>query len=96
MESRNRNTKRKKAIADTFAWLLDQYVTDPEQLKVIKKSGMPVPKKPKYKDFLAASLMGRTIKRGTMKDILDLMEILGEADKGKGADEDAVTVIIDV
>ena len=89
-------SRRDKAtIAETMQTMLYKPVTDEKQLAMIKKSGMPVPKKPRYVDFLVASTMMRSIKNGKTDDLIKIMDIVGE--KGctdENADE--VRIFIDV
>lgn len=70
--------RRKKTIAETVDKLLNEPVKDEKQLSIIEKSGMPIKGKPTYKDFLVASVIMRTIKKGYVDDLTKLMDILGE------------------
>ena len=70
--------RRKKSIAETVAQTLNSKVTDKGQLALIKKSGMPTPKNPTYKDFIVASVIMKCIKRGDVNDLSKIMEIIGE------------------
>lgn len=70
--------RQKKTLAAAMDKLLDSKVTDPKQLEIIKKSGMPVGNKPTYKDFVVASILGRTIQKGKMDDLLKLQQVIGE------------------
>ena len=78
VKARRRNTARKKTIAETVDKLLNEPVKDEKQLSIIEKSGMPIKGKPTYKDFLVASVIMRTIKKGYVDDLTKLMDILGE------------------
>lgn len=78
VESRKRNRAEKKSITDTVKKQLDTVVKDPKQLAVIEKSGLPVGKKPTYKDFMVASIIMRTIQKGRASDLKEFMEIVGE------------------
>ena len=68
----------KATIASTMRSMLYKPVTDEGQLKIIKKSGIPVPKNPKYVDFLVASAILRAIKKGEIDDLMKIMQIVGE------------------
>ena len=70
--------KRNKTIAEATKMVLDTKVTDPKQLAMIEKAGLPVPDKPTYRDFLVASIAVRTIQKGRTADLTELMRILGE------------------
>ena len=70
--------RQKKTIAATVEKLLDSKVTDPKQLEIIKKSGFPLTGKPTYRDFLVASTLMQTIKRGRAEDLLKLQQVIGE------------------
>lgn len=70
--------RRKKTFAETVDRLLNEPVKDPKQLEVIQKSGLPVRTKPTYKDFFVASVIMRSIKKGSVDDLMKMMEILGE------------------
>lgn len=89
-------SRRDKAtIAETMQTMLYKPVTDEKQLAMIKKSGMPVPKKPRYVDFLVASTMMRSIKNGKTDDLIKIMDIVGE--KGcTDENDDEVRIFIDV
>lgn len=77
---RSGEAKRENAsIAAATKQALQQYVTDPVQLEIIKKSGMPVPKKPRYLDFLVASVLSKSVKKGNVDDLLKFMQITGES-----------------
>ena len=73
-----KSKRRKKSIAETVAQTLNSKVTDKGQLALIKKSGMPKPKNPTYKDFIVASVIMKCIKRGDVNDLSKIMEIIGE------------------
>lgn len=77
--ARKRNTARKKTIAATVSKVLNSKVTDPKQLAIIRKSGMPTPKNPTYKDFIVASVIMKCVKKGEVGDLTKLMEIIGES-----------------
>ncbi len=70
--------KRKKTIAETVEKILNEPIRDEKQLNLIKKSGMPTPARPTYKDFLVASVIMKSIKRGMVDDLSKLMAIVGE------------------
>jgi len=70
--------RQKAGIADTTKEMLYTVIKDPKQLEVIRKSGMPVPKKPRYVDFLVASTVMKSIKKGSPDDLLKLMQIVGD------------------
>ena len=70
--------RRKKTIAETTMNALYKPVTDEAQLEAIRRSGMPVPSKPTYLDFLVASSIGKAIKKGEIDDLRKLMDIIGE------------------
>lgn len=71
--------KRRKSIAETVKAALECEVTDPKQLAIIKKSGMPVPRNPTYKDFVVASVIMKCVKKGEVSDLSKIMEIVGES-----------------
>lgn len=93
--ARNRNKARKKTISATLDKLLSEPVKDAKQLDVIAKSGMPVGARPTYKDFLVASVIMKSIKRGNVDDLEKLAGLIGEKNL-QDAIEDPVQVIIDV
>lgn len=68
----------KKTFAAMTKKILNTKVTDPKQLGIIQKSGMPVPKNPTYKDFLIASTIMKAIRKGSPDDIMKFMNIIGE------------------
>lgn len=70
--------KRNKTIAEATRQILDSSITDRKQLEYIKKSGLPVPDTPTYRDFFVASVLLQTIKKGRVDDIIKLMEVTGE------------------
>ena len=78
--------RKKKTIAETVSGLLNEPIKDKSQLNVIKSSGMPIPAKPTYKDFLVASVIMKSIKRGTVDDLSKLMAIIGETAGGVPVD----------
>ena len=57
---------------------LQQKVTDAKQLEIIKKSGITKAKNPTYMDFLIASVIMKSIKKGSVDDILKYQQIIGE------------------
>lgn len=79
-EARSRNAKLRKTATfrDGMRHVLAEPVTDEKQLAAIRKSGMPIPAKPTYRDFLIATTVLNAIKRGDLDDILKLMQITGE------------------
>lgn len=76
--ARRRNLKKQKAFAETVRVIFETKVKDPKQLEIIRKSGMPAPKNPTYMDFFVASVMMRSIKKGSVDDIIKYMQIVGE------------------
>lgn len=77
-EASARARRRKKSMAETLRQVLNEQVKDEKQLTIIAKSGMPVPKKPTYRDFLVASVLIKSIKRGQIDDLTKIMGIVGE------------------
>ena len=73
--------RRKKTIAETVDRLLNEKVTDEKQLAIIARSGMAIKGKPTYKDFLVASTIMKSIKRGSVDDLMKLSEFIGEKTK---------------
>lgn len=71
--------RRKKTISATLDKLLSEPVKDAKQLDVIAKSGMPVGARPTYKDFLVASVIMKSIKRGNVDDLSKIIDIIGES-----------------
>ena len=71
--------RRKKTISATLDKLLSEPVKDDKQLDVIAKSGMPVGARPTYKDFLVASVIMKSIKRGNVDDLSKIIDIIGES-----------------
>lgn len=53
-------------------------ITDERQLNALKKSGMPLPAKPTYKDFLVARVIMKSSEKGDVSDLMKIMQILGE------------------
>lgn len=86
--------KRNRTIAETAKSVMDAVVTDERQLAAIKKAGLPVPKKPTYRDFIVASIMLRMVQKGRVEDLEKLATIVG--DETKDMEESGVKVIIDV
>ncbi len=70
--------RRKKSIAETVNSVLNMKITDHKQLEKIRKSGMPVPKNPTYKDYIVASVILKSANRGDVNDLSKIMEIIGE------------------
>lgn len=79
-EARSRNAKLRKTATfrEGMRQVLAEPVTDEKQLAAIRKSGMPIPARPTYRDFLIATTVLNAIKRGDLDDILKLMQITGE------------------
>lgn len=79
-EARSRNAKLRKTATfrEGMRQVLAEPVTDEKQLAAIRKSGMPIPAKPTYRDFLIATTVLNAIKRGNLDDILKIMQITGE------------------
>lgn len=82
VKARRRNTAKKKTIAATVDKLLNEPVKDEKQLAIIEKSGMPMKGRPTYKDFLVASVIMRSIKKGSVDDLSKIAAMIGE-DKGQ-------------
>ena len=76
--ARKRNRAKKKTIAETVDSVLNMPVTDPKQLEKIRKSGMPVPKNPTYRDYIVANTILKSAKRGFVDDLTKIMAIVGE------------------
>ena len=87
--------RQKKTIAATVEKLLDSKVTDPKQLEIIKKSGFPLTGKPTYRDFLVASTLMQTIKRGKVDDLLKLQQVIGERIEQAETSEGKLADLID-
>ncbi len=87
--------RRKKTIAETLDKLLNEKITDPKQLAVIKKSGMPLSKAPTYKDFLVASTIMKSIKRGSVDDLEKLAAMIGETVKDEQRENGMLADLID-
>lgn len=87
--------RNKKTVAETVSYMLKQPVTDPKQLAVIRQSGIPMPGKPTYQEFLVACVIMKTIKRGDVGDLLKISELIGESKAEKEVVE-AVKIIVDV
>ena len=86
--------RRKKTISATLDKLLSEPVKDAKQLDVIAKSGMPVGARPTYKDFLVASVIMKSIKRGNVDDLSKIIDIIGESSGvvlNDGNNEDALS-----
>ncbi len=77
--ARKRNKKKKETLSAVLDKVLSQTVTDEKQLEIIKKSGVPMPKKPTYRDFLVSSVVLKSVKRGRVEDLAKMIEILGES-----------------
>lgn len=77
-EARKRNREMNKTFSESVKIMLKEEVKDPKQLQIIKKSGMPMSGKPTYMDFLVASTLMKSIKKGSVDDILKYMQITGE------------------
>lgn len=94
-----KGAKKKKENA-TFAmrmkWLMQQPVTDERQINIIKSSGMPVPKKPTFRDFYIATTSMKSIKKGSLDEMIKLAGFLGEDFGTDEKQDDGVEVIIDV
>ena len=69
---------QKKTFAAMTKKALQQKVTDAKQLEIIKKSGITKAKNPTYMDFLIASVIMKSIKKGSVDDILKYQQIIGE------------------
>lgn len=83
-----------KTIKSTVEKLLNEPVTNDKHLKLIEKAGMPMPKNPTYKDYLAANTLYKTILRGDIGDLAKLIDMLGESNIAAQADtekEDALS-----
>ena len=76
--TRNAALRKSKTFRDGMRNALSAPVTDSAQLSAIRKSGMPVPSTPTYRDYLIATTINNAIKRGSTDDILKLMQITGE------------------
>ena len=64
-------------------------------LAVIKKSGMPLSKAPTYKDFLVASTIMKSIKRGSVDDLEKLAAMIGETVKDEQRENGMLADLID-
>lgn len=95
VEARRRNTARKKTIAATVEKMLDSKVTDKKQLAIIQKSGFPMSSKPTYRDFLVASALMQTIKKGRIDDLLKIQQIIGERIENLEAGDGRLSDLID-
>lgn len=87
--------RRKKTIAETIDKLLNEKIKDQRQLAIIEKSGMPINGTPTYKDFLVASVIMKSIKRGSVDDLEKLACMIGEKAPETNT-EDSVQIVIDV
>ena len=93
VESRKQNgtvrSKTRKA--------LERKVTDPKQLALIKKSGLPIDEKepPTFLDFLIATTIVREIKSGRFGDLKSLMELLGETNQDEQKENGLLADLID-
>ena len=87
--------RQRKTIAETLDKLLNEKITDPKQLAVIKKSGMPLSKAPTYKDFLVASTIMKSIKRGSVDDLEKLAAMIGETVKDEQRENGMLADLID-
>ena len=70
--------RKKKTIAQAMELLLRQSVTDPKQLEAIEKSGLAPAGKPNMQDLLLVSVFMRSVKSGTIDDLLKYQKLLGE------------------
>lgn len=75
--------RQKAGISGTAREMLYSPIKDPKQLEIIRKSGMPVPKHPRYVDFLVASTLLKSIKKGSPDDLLKLMQVVGDEPDGE-------------
>lgn len=75
---RRQKKEEKTCIVKETKRMLYKPVTDQKQLAMIAKSGMPVPKTPLYVHFLVASVMMKSIKKGSIDDMIKLTDFIGE------------------
>lgn len=87
--------RRKKSLSETAAKILNEQVRDPKQLEIIKKSGLPVTGKPTYKDFFVASVIMKSIKKGSMDDLMKMASLLGEDNRAAGKENGMLADLID-
>lgn len=87
--------RKKKSIAETVEKVLNTKVTDKKQLATIQKAGLPVPEKPTYRDFIVASVIMQSVKRGSVGDLSKLMDIIGEAPVMGGSEEKNANNLLD-
>lgn len=97
VESRKRNKKKKETVSEAVAQILSLEITDPRVLAKIKKSGLPVPEYPTWRDYIILQIMSNTAEKGKMKDLLDMAELLGENDakeKDEGNEQEEINIHI--
>lgn len=87
--------KAKKTMAAVTKAILDGKVTDQKMLEVIKKSGISIKGKPTFRDFMAASIIMRDIKKGDVRTLLAYAELLGENVKDDNQENGYLTDLID-
>ena len=87
--------KAKKTMAAVTKTILDGKVTDPKMLEVIKKSGVAIKGKPTFRDFMAASIIMRDIKKGDVRTLLAYAELLGENVKDDNQENGYLADLID-
>ena len=93
--ARKENTKKKKTMAAVAKTILDSKITDPKMLDVIKKSGIEIKGKPTFRDFMAASIIMRDIKKGDVRTLLAYAELLGENVKDDNQENGYLADLID-
>ena len=76
--AKKRKKRQQQLFSETVKVMFQTKIKDPKQIEIIKKSGMPVPKNPTYMDFFLASVIMRSIKKGSVDDVIKYMQITGE------------------
>lgn len=69
---------QKKTIAAVTKKMLQQKVTDPKLLELMRKMGITTSKTPMYLECMVAGYIVRALKKGTLDDLLKLQQIIGE------------------